>query len=574
MLTSNTSWCDYYQRLSQNVQDVGYCDISDDNRNSAAAADSWPAVYVADLPITPAQTRRKTAFPSPSSPARAAAACGGHARRWAATSPSAGSRALHGSCGPALVCVPVGVSSFAGLTRCRRVCAPFVPVACSDNHLGNVMPAGEDDPQEVQQPESNHYWWTLPKVPDGSDEALCVLRIRYNISTNDYPAMAGMTEAELEAGSMFYDSRFNCPSVEEAGRSNTDSDPDVPQAAGTTQEPNSCTFAEGVNERQLYNRPYVKTFGEGEAPLSVAINTDQAGRTFEVRAQPPPSQRGQLAPCDCCAVVSLTMGYVCPCAPSPSPSSQDRSYVFRLVKRPEDVPASERIWNLNTRGRRGNIVQSYPSVEYDFTPNELEVKRGDRLHIQWTGSDFNANRNPNNAEGWSYSDRFNMVQVDSRDHNIPLLGKHATMWGSNETRAKYFGLLGQKEGCDTFITAGDNNENNDPRNCGKLNRAPARFSGELMKVRFVTAARILPAPSPRDPGRPCAYVRRWTPSVGSTSTCPHATTTSATGPRRARCAWRTATRRPRARARQLPSPPASAQVRHAQLQPMSPTLPV
>lgn len=157
------------------------------------------------------------------------------------------------------------------------------------------MQADESDPQEVKQPESNHYWWTLPKVPDGSDESLCVLRVRYNISTNDYPAMAGMTTQELDAESMFYDSRFNCPSVDEATRNSANSDPDVPQAAGTVQPPNSCTFAEGVNERQLYNRPYVKTFGDDEAPLSVALNTDQAGRTFEV---------GAVLPCPMCAVCS------------------------------------------------------------------------------------------------------------------------------------------------------------------------------------------------------------------------------------------------------------------------------
>lgn len=54
MLTSNTSWCGYYQRLSQNVQDVGYCDISTANRQSATAAipapiTSW--VHLTRLPV-------------------------------------------------------------------------------------------------------------------------------------------------------------------------------------------------------------------------------------------------------------------------------------------------------------------------------------------------------------------------------------------------------------------------------------------------------------------------------------------------------------------------------------------
>lgn len=159
-----------------------------------------------------------------------------------------------------------------------------------------------EDPQDEVQPESNYYWWTLPQVPDGADEALCVLRIRYNISTNDYPAMAGMTAAELDASAMFYDSRFNCPSVDEQAQAtdpdvsgdSPNNDPDSPQAAGTTAVPNNCEFAEGINKRQLYNRPYVRTFSGGEPPLSVALNTDQAGRTFEVRA---PARWGRDIPC-------------------------------------------------------------------------------------------------------------------------------------------------------------------------------------------------------------------------------------------------------------------------------------
>ena len=193
------------------------------------------------------------------------------------------------------------------------------------NHLGNV--AGGS---------ANGMNWTLPLV---KQDTTIVLRVRYNMSTADanYLSIVG-----------------------DAGQN------------GATIPDNDENEAGG----------YKSIIGL-DGDVSIAINSNQVGRTF-----------------------------------------QDRSYTFVVKARPAELEGKT-IKNLNVRGKRGNIVQAYPSVEYDFVPQKLEVGSEDYIHLQWTGSDYNPNRNGNNGEGGPYAANNNNQETKSDRHNLVLAPKAA-----------------------------------------------------------------------------------------------------------------------------------------------------
>lgn len=209
------------------------------------------------------------------------------------------------------------------------------------NHLGN----GRDG-------KPTNYKWTVPKVKElgqftDTDDgvAKCVLRLRYNMSTDDFD----------------------------------------PRTTNIEQSEDKQKGKKAIVE----NNPTVNVQALNLQGLRLAINTAQFGRTF-----------------------------------------QDRSHTFYIKER--DALPNGKIHNLNVRGKRGNIVQTYPAVEYDFSPNVLEVKAGDLVHVQWTGSNTHNNGNPagdgqagDAGEGTGGTDRQNLVAIPDRHANYPISQKHA-----------------------------------------------------------------------------------------------------------------------------------------------------
>uniref|UniRef100_A0A0B7ADP4 Protein DD3-3 n=2 Tax=Arion vulgaris TaxID=1028688 RepID=A0A0B7ADP4_9EUPU len=153
----------------------------------------------------------------------------------------------------------------------------------------------------------------------------------------------------------------------------------------------------------IQQNPYVYVM-KNQSPLRLALNTAQYGRVF-----------------------------------------QDRSHVFKLVPRPSGLN-NDRIYNLNVRGKRGNIVQTFPAVEYDFTPNNLQIEKDDLIHIQWTGSNTHNNNNPagdgqagDAGEGKGGTDRSNFVEMSDRSSNFPTPFEQTKMWSSIKVEWIYFG---------------------------------------------------------------------------------------------------------------------------------------
>merc|ERR1739838_374322 len=144
---------------------------------------------------------------------------------------------------------------------------------------------------------------------------------------------------------------------------------------------------------RLVNDPNLDVFGLG-FDLQIAVDTSQFGRTF-----------------------------------------QDRSHTFGIRKRPEEISDDVTISNLNVRGKRGNIVQVFPGVEYDFTPNTVVASLDNYVHTQWTGSDNNPNNNA--GQGKAGTDRSNIAllkELSYAANGQENMSGHASQFGNSIPR--------------------------------------------------------------------------------------------------------------------------------------------
>ena len=115
---------------------------------------------------------------------------------------------------------------------------------------------------------------------------------------------------------------------------------------------------------------------------------------------------------------------------------EDRSHIFKLMHRPDTFRPQQNIHNIIVRGKRGNIVQTFPALEYDFSPNYLSIENDDAIHIQWTGSNSHDNDHGgdgqagDDGEGRGGTDRNNFMQMLDYKHNFPMPYEATTFFKS------------------------------------------------------------------------------------------------------------------------------------------------
>lgn len=238
------------------------------------------------------------------------------------------------------------------------------------NHLGNV------EGSTIRGGKQAHYDWQLPSYEHLTQDHYC-----YSYDMDVYDNSVTLTGTDLQGVG---DKTYRCVRMMFRIRYNMSTmDYDPYKTNSSYDEYDDPPYVISPIE----NNPTVDS-GAYAQGLRLAINTAQTGRTF-----------------------------------------QDNTHTFLVCQRPnllDDI----NILNVGVRGKRGNIVQTFPATEYDFEPQHIFLNENDNqdcLHFQWGGSNTHNNGNPagdgqagNDGEGREGSDRCNLLQMLDMDQSYPL----------------------------------------------------------------------------------------------------------------------------------------------------------
>lgn len=288
-------------------------------------------------------------------------------------------------------------------TKSRFLCTPvsgYIEGMVNRRIRPKLLPTNKEECEKMEYPvgSNNTFRWVETK-PFGDPPPACILgpRNRDNHLGNGvggFPNMFNWTIPNTPHEHCALRIRYNISTGDyDAWNGNYSSSVDIGQLVGIDDkeeaEARGYIFKDKPQVQPLKKIIKGKDIGR-KLKLQLAINTNQYGRTF-----------------------------------------QDRSHSFSIRKRPAELKKSK-IHNINVRGKRGNIVQVYPSVEYDYVPNRVMSSIDDHVHFQWTGSNTN-NRN-NDGQGLAGTDRSNVALLRPQNYPEGTLvppGHEFGHWGNN-----------------------------------------------------------------------------------------------------------------------------------------------
>jgi len=236
--------------------------------------------------------------------------------------------------------------------------------------------------------EAPRFQWALPIY---EKDQRCVMRIRHIISNNDEDSVDGDNK--------------DIRTVEEGSPNRS-----VRSASSPSSSSSSSSTASSSSSSTRSSTPSSST---GSSSSGSGSSTEDNSRSLHLALPQRHSSQNKVV-------------------------YQDRSHIFKLLTRPSQIPQDQTLHNIVIRGKRGNIVQTYPAVEYDFCPNNLKIENGDAIQFQWTGSNTHNNQGESDGqagdagEGQGGTDRSNMIQLYYNKVNFPSPSEMHTMFENAE----------------------------------------------------------------------------------------------------------------------------------------------